>query len=54
MLISILSTIGLSSLAVSLIMFASQVLSGDFMNKDKRKEYLLISKKSKEIRSKEE
>ena len=54
MLISILSTISLSSLAISLIMFASQVLSVDFMNKDKRKEYLLISKKSKEIRSKEE
>lgn len=54
MLISILSTVGLSSLVVSLIMFASQVLSVDFMNKDKRKEYLLVSKKSKEIRSKEE
>ena len=54
MLISILSTIGLSSLVISLIMFTSQILSADFMNKNKRKEYLLISKKFEEIRSQEE
>lgn len=52
--LTILSNIGLISLAISLLMLVSQFLSADFMNKDRRKEYFLISQKPKDTRSKEE
>ncbi len=52
--LSLLGTIGLLSLATSLVMLVSQFQTGDFMNKERRKEYLLISQKQKSVRTKEE
>ena len=54
MLITILSTVGLLSLATSFIMFGAQILTVDFISKEKRKEYILVSKIPKSSRSKEE
>ena len=52
--LNILGTIGLLSLATSFIMLYAQWYNSDFMNKDKRKEYLFISQQPKNIRTEEE
>ena len=52
--LNILGILGLLSLVTSFIMLYAQWYNSDFMNKDKRKEYLFISQQPKNIRTEEE
>jgi len=51
MLINILNLVGFLCLLTSLVMFCSQFLSADFMNKKRREKYFRVSEKLKESRS---
>lgn len=51
MLITILTSIGLFSLATSLLMLYTQWYNGDFMKKQRQEKYFLVSQKTKNTRT---